>query len=83
MAEKKAGSFEAAIDRLEQIVKELEAGDVSLDDSVRLYREGRELARKCEQLLRTAQEEVEAAGRSAAAPAPASAAATADESLPF
>jgi exodeoxyribonuclease VII small subunit len=80
MADKKAGTFEAAIDRLEQIVKELEAGDVSLDDSVRLYREGRDLARKCEQLLRAAQEEVEAAGR-AAAPAPAAEAAA--ESLPF
>ena len=53
---------------------------MSLDDSVRLYREGRDLARKCEQLLRAAQEEVEAAGR-AAAPAPA--ADSAAESLPF
>jgi len=84
MAEKKAGAFEAAIDRLEQIVKELETGDVGLDESVKLYREGRELARTCEQLLRTAQEEVDAAGREAAEkPPPLAARPPADESLPF
>jgi exodeoxyribonuclease VII small subunit len=61
MAEKKTGEFEAAIDRLEQIVKHLEAGDVGLDESVALFREGRELARRCEQLLQKAQAEVDTA----------------------
>ena len=67
MPSKKSGEFETAVERLEQIVKELEAGDLSLDDSVRLYREGRDLARKCEQLLKKAQEAVEAASRASGA----------------
>jgi exodeoxyribonuclease VII small subunit len=61
MADKKTGEFERAIERLEQIVKQLETGDVGLDESVKLFREGRDLARACDQLLRTAQAEVEAA----------------------
>ncbi len=61
MADKKTGEFERAIERLEQIVKQLETGDVGLDESVKLFREGRDLARACDQLLRAAQAEVEAA----------------------
>jgi exodeoxyribonuclease VII small subunit len=63
MADKRAGEFEQAINRLEAIVKLLETGDVGLDESVALFREGRALARKCEELLRVAQEEVDAATR--------------------
>jgi exodeoxyribonuclease VII small subunit len=60
MAEKKSGEFEQALERLEAIVKELESGGVGLDGSVRLFREGRELARKCEELLKIAQATVDA-----------------------
>jgi exodeoxyribonuclease VII small subunit len=71
MAEKKSGEFEQALERLEAIVKELEGGGVGLDESVRLFREGRELARRCEELLKNAQATVDAAsgnGTQAAAP---------------
>jgi exodeoxyribonuclease VII small subunit len=71
MAEKKSGEFEQALERLEAIVKELEGGGVGLDDSVRLFREGRQLARTCEELLKNAQATVDAAsgnGPQAAAP---------------
>ena len=71
MAEKKSGEFEQALERLEAIVKELESGGVGLDESVRLFREGRELARRCEELLKNAQAAVDAAsgnGAQAAAP---------------
>ncbi|MGP6157699.1 MAG: exodeoxyribonuclease VII small subunit [Vulcanimicrobiaceae bacterium] len=71
MAEKRSGEFEQALERLEAIVKELEGGGVGLDDSVRLFREGRELARKCEELLKSAQSAVDAAsGNGAQAVAP-------------
>ena len=78
MADKKTGEFERAIERLEQIVRQLESGDVGLDESVHLFREGRDLARSCERLLGEAQKEVEAAAKEPS-PAPA----TGDGGLPF
>ena len=62
----KAGEFETALARLEAIVKQLETEDVSLDLSVELFKEGKELARKCEALLKAAQTTIEAANNGAA-----------------
>ena len=59
MADKRTGPFETAVDRLDTIVRQLESGDVALDDAVALYREGRDLVQSCEQLLKAAQEAVE------------------------
>lgn len=50
--------FEASLARLEQIVKLLERGEVSLDESLKLYQEGTELVRLCGQLLDNAQMQV-------------------------
>ena len=61
MATSEAGEFERALARLEEIVTTLEGEGVSLDDSVRLYEEGRKLSRRCETLLRAAQESITAA----------------------
>lgn len=61
MAENKAATFEASLKRLEEIVQQLESDAVSLDQSVELFQEGRELARRCEALLKTAQETIDAA----------------------
>lgn len=44
---KKKQSFEEALERLEEIVHEMEAGELSLDDTVKLYKEGVELAAFC------------------------------------
>ena len=57
----KSGEFETALARLEAIVKQLEAEEVGLDQSVELFKEGKALARKCETLLKAAQEAIEAA----------------------
>ena len=57
MSEKKV-CFEASLARLEQIVKLLERGEVSLDESLKLYQEGTELVRLCGQLLDNAQMQV-------------------------
>ena len=62
MAEQVTGEFEKAIERLDQIVKDLESGTIGLDKSVELFREGRDLARKCDELLKAAQAAVDAAG---------------------
>jgi exodeoxyribonuclease VII small subunit len=69
MAENKSGEFERSIERLEQIVAQLERGDAGLDDSVKLFREGRELAKRCAQLLETAQATIEGADQEAPAAA--------------
>ena len=61
MATNAAGEFEKSLERLEQIVAKLEKENPSLDESVALFREGRELATKCEKLLKGAQASIEAA----------------------
>jgi exodeoxyribonuclease VII small subunit len=60
MTDNKAATFEASLKRLEEIVHQLEGDAVSLDASVALFQEGRELARRCETLLKTAQEQIDA-----------------------
>jgi len=54
-------SFEAKLDRIDAIVKELESGKVELDRAIELFKEGKILTRECEQLLRGAQEQVDKA----------------------
>ena len=51
-------SFEASMQRLEQIVRTMERGDVPLDESLRLFAEGTELVRNCQTLLNNAQLQV-------------------------
>jgi exodeoxyribonuclease VII small subunit len=56
MAEKK---FEAALARLEEIVKELESGDLPLEQSLKLFEEGIKLSRICNKRLEDAERRVE------------------------
>jgi len=72
MATNAAGEFETALARLEEIVAKLERENVGLDESVKLFKEGKGLAQKCEVLLKAAQSSIEAVARGAAPP-PASA----------
>lgn len=51
-------TFEQSMARLEQIVRAMERGDVPLEESLRLFREGTQLVRDCSQLLDEAQLEV-------------------------
>lgn len=51
-------SFEAAMQRLEQIVRAMEKGDVALEQSLELFQEGTELVRSCNALLENAQMQV-------------------------
>lgn len=49
-------SFEEKLERLNHIVKQLEAGDaLTLDASLTLFEEGITLVRGCQQLLETAE----------------------------
>jgi exodeoxyribonuclease VII small subunit len=55
------GGFEAKLDRIDAIVKELENGDTKLDRAIALFKEGKQLARECEDLLKSAQLQIEEA----------------------
>ena len=48
-------TFEQSMQRLEQIVRTMERGDVALDESLKLFQEGTELVRSCGKLLDEAQ----------------------------
>ena len=58
--------FERALAELESIVGRLEAGDVALEESIRIYERGEALKRRCETLLREAEARVEKITRDAA-----------------
>jgi len=51
-------SFENNMARLEQIVRAMERGDVPLEESLKLFQEGTDLVRSCNQLLENAQLQV-------------------------
>jgi len=51
-------TFEASMQRLEQIVRIMERGDAPLEESLKLFQEGTELVRNCGKLLENAQLQV-------------------------
>ena len=48
-------NFEKSIERLEEITASLEKGDLSLEETIKLYTEGTKLAAECSELLENAQ----------------------------
>lgn len=56
MAEKK---FETAMARLEEIVQELEQGELPLEQALKLFEEGTKLSRFCAKRLEEAEQRVE------------------------
>jgi len=55
----RALTFEAALKELEEIVSKLEAGEVSLEDSIDMYTRGSLLKRHCEDKLAAAEAKIE------------------------
>ena len=51
-------SFEEGMQRLEQIVRAMERGDVALEESLNLFKEGTDLVRLCAQKLDEAELQV-------------------------
>jgi len=51
-------NFEDAMSALEGVVSRLEAGDVPLEDSIKLYERGAELKAHCQKKLAEAEEKV-------------------------
>jgi len=52
-------TFEDALDKLEEIVEELETGDLPLDESLKAFEEGIRLSRLCSKQLNEAELRVE------------------------
>ena len=51
-------TFEQSMQRLEQIVRAMERGDVALEESLKLFREGTDLVCRCGKLLDEAELQV-------------------------
>ena len=52
-------SFEEAMAELDRVVTQMDRGEVSLEDSIKLYERGKELEARCAAKLRDAEEKVE------------------------
>ncbi|MFT4676617.1 MAG: exodeoxyribonuclease VII small subunit [Patiriisocius sp.] len=58
MAAKKSYPFESSLARLETLVEQMESGEMSLDESLKLFEEGIKLTRECQQALSEAEQKV-------------------------
>ena len=55
---KKDVTFESSIKKLEEIVLKLESGEESLENSLKLFKEGTELAGFCYEILGNAEQKI-------------------------
>lgn len=56
---KQSRTFEASLEALEQIVRELEQGDLPLEKSLKLFEQGVRLSRECQERLSQAERRIE------------------------
>ncbi len=59
-ARRKKLDYEAAVTELESLVTRLEQGDISLEESLKLYESGVLLSRDCQEALQAAEQKVQA-----------------------
>ena len=57
--EAQSQTFEASLSALEQIVRELEGGDLPLERSLELFEQGVRLSRECQERLQAAERRIE------------------------
>ena len=57
-AKTKHKSFEAALNRLEEITEALESGEKTLEESIELYSEGLAIAKECHERLNQAEQKI-------------------------
>ena len=57
--QEQARTFEASLEALEQIVHQLEDGDLPLDKSLELFEQGIRLSRECQERLSQAERRIE------------------------
>lgn len=58
MARKSSVNFEKAMSQLEQIVEDMEQGDLPLEDALKHFEKGISLASDCQQALTNAEQKV-------------------------
>lgn len=51
-------SFEQAIDKLEDIVEQIESGEVGLEDALKQYEQGQALIKRCRGILDQAEQRI-------------------------
>jgi exodeoxyribonuclease VII small subunit len=56
---KKEEKFEESLERLQELVRTLENGECSLEDSIKKFEEGMALARSCQERLTQAEQKIE------------------------
>ncbi len=54
----KEENFEEMMKKLEEISRELEVGNLSLDESVKKFEEGMEISKKCSEVLNQAEKRI-------------------------
>lgn len=54
----KKKTFEQCLNRLENIIKQIEENDINLEECVKLYKDGIDNATKCMQTLKSVEQEV-------------------------
>lgn len=59
MAEKKEEKFEVALEKLQTIVRQLESGELELENSLEKFSEGMSLAKACQEKLSAAEQKIE------------------------
>ena len=60
MSEKKEGfAFEQSLAELEQLVQQMESGDMSLEQSLKAFEKGVKLTRECQKALTEAEQKVQ------------------------
>ncbi|WP_439503725.1 exodeoxyribonuclease VII small subunit [Methylophaga sp.] len=59
VAKRKKLEYEAAVSELESLVERLEKGDISLEESLKLYERGVLLTRNCQEALQAAEQKVQ------------------------
>ena|SRR5579863_5172666 len=74
-------NFEKSLARLEEIVEQLDDGNMPLDKSVALFKEGTKLAKSCRDLLAVAEVQVKEALRGVTSSSEADADDTADDAF--
>lgn len=59
MAKKSAPSFEESLKALENIVKSMDSGELSLEESLQAFEKGINLVRQCQATLQSAEQKVQ------------------------
>lgn len=58
MSKEKTENFEESMKILENIVTELEKGDLNLDESVKKFEEGMKISQECNKILQNAEKRI-------------------------